>query len=184
MTLGSGSAYAYLYFEGDSQTLGGNGTVVFSGSGPYDSLGLPSGTLTIGSGITVQGQTGYVGYSPEIGGSFSSIAVVNQGTIQASVSGGTITVEGGSIQNTGTLDAANGGTLDAYSSSFTTTGTIEADAGSTISIGGTIDNTRQRLRAHRRWHGCHHRNRRWRNGQRGGWNEPESGEQPARRRNA
>ena len=82
-----------------------------------------------------------MGYSPETGGSYSNIAVVNQGTIQASVSGGTITVEDASIQNTGTLDAANGGTLDVYSSSFTTTGTIEADAGSTISIGGTIDNT-------------------------------------------
>ena len=142
LTLGNGSAYGGLYFESDaSQTLGGSGTVVFSGSGPDDSLSLPSGTLTIAAGITVQGQNGYVGYSPETGGSYSNIAVVNQGTIQASVSGGTITVEADSVQNSGTLDAANGGTLDVYSSSFTTTGTIEADAGSTISIGGTIDNT-------------------------------------------
>jgi hypothetical protein len=35
----------------------GTGTVVFSGGGlPYDSLGLSSGTLTIGPGITVRGQ--------------------------------------------------------------------------------------------------------------------------------
>jgi hypothetical protein len=115
--------------------------VVFSGTSSVDSVGTSSGTLTIGAGITVQGQTGYVGSSPETGGSFSSIAVVNQGTIQASASGGTINVEAASIQNTGALDAANGGTLSAYSLSFTTTGTIEADAGSTISIGGTIDNT-------------------------------------------
>ena len=53
---------------------------------------MSSGTLTIGSGITVQGQNGYVGYSPETGGSPSNITVVNQGTIQADASGGTIYV--------------------------------------------------------------------------------------------
>ena len=58
-------------------------------------------TLTIGSAITVRGHSGYVGYSPEIGGSLSNIAVVNEGTIEADVSGGTITVYGTGNQNVG-----------------------------------------------------------------------------------
>ena len=45
------------------------------------------------AGITVQGQNGYVGYDPHFGGS-PARTVVNQGTIQADASGGTITVYG------------------------------------------------------------------------------------------
>ena len=142
LTLGNGSSYGSLNFIIDtSQTLSGSGTVLFSGTNPDDSLALSSGTLTIGSGITVQGQNGYVGYSPAIGGSPSSITVVNQGTVQADVSGGTITFEAGNIENTGTLSAANGGTLSVNGSSFTNTGAVDANTGSTISIGGTIDNS-------------------------------------------
>ncbi len=141
LTLGNSSTYGSLYFASATNTLGGSGTVDFSGPGPYNAVGLASGTLTIGPGITVQGQTGYVGYSPGIGGSPSSITVVNQGTIQANVSGGTITVQDASTPNTGTLQATNGGTLSLQSSSFTPGGVIEADTGSTITIGGTIDNT-------------------------------------------
>ena len=95
LTLGSSGSDGVLYFEsGTDQTLGGSGTVVFSGNTSTDSLGLSSGTLTIAAGVTVQGQNGYVGYSPVIGTSPSSITVVNQGTIQADASGGTITVYG------------------------------------------------------------------------------------------
>ena len=142
LTLGNSSLYGVLYFEsGASQTLDGSGTVIFSGTNPDDSLALSSGTLTIGSGITVQGQNGYLGLSPVVGGSASSITVVNQGTIQANVSGGTIYVEDASTTNTGTLDATNGGMLWLQSSNFTPSGVIEADAGSTITIGGIIDNT-------------------------------------------
>ena len=69
-TLGGsgGSNWGFLNFNG-SQTLGGTGTVTFNGPGPYNALGLSSGTLTIGPGITVRGQSGYLGYSPDIGGS-------------------------------------------------------------------------------------------------------------------
>jgi len=92
LTLGDGSSYGVLYFESEtSQTLGGSGTVVFSGTSSDDSLAPYIGTLTIGAGITVQGLNGYVGYSPEIGGSPGNVTVVNQGTIQADVSGGTST---------------------------------------------------------------------------------------------
>ena len=89
--------YGGIRFLG-SQTLSGNGTVVF-GTDSYNGYGmngrkalwLANGgtTLTIGSGITVRGQNGYIGaytsapfYSP------ANVAVINLGTISADVSGG------------------------------------------------------------------------------------------------
>ena len=47
-----------------TQTLGGSGTVVFGHVRPRNALMVASAgtTLTIGAGITVQGQNGYVGY--------------------------------------------------------------------------------------------------------------------------
>src|SRR5437588_3977712 len=64
--------------------------VLFRSAHIYNTLGLSTDgtTLTIGSGITVRGQNGYVGYSPYLGGT-TNVAVVNQGTIQADVSAGT-----------------------------------------------------------------------------------------------
>jgi hypothetical protein len=64
--------------------------------------------LTIGSDITVQGQSGYVGYDPSLGGS-ANVAVVNQGTIDSD-GGGTITVngQGGVFTNSGTVNASLG----------------------------------------------------------------------------
>ena len=135
-TLGGSSTFGYLEFSG-SQTLGGTGTVVFSGTGPYNALGVASGTLTIGPGITVRGQSGYVGYSPEIGG---SPTVDNQGTIQADVSGGTITVNGTGDQNTGTLKALDGGTLSLQGSNWDDSGVNYADATSAFSIGASFSN--------------------------------------------
>ena len=140
LTLGSGSYYGYLYFNGGSQTLGGNGTVDLAGSSYDDSLGVYNGTLTIGSGITVEGQDGYVGYSPAVGGTPASITVVNQGTIQAGVSGGTIYVYGTNDQNSGTLEAANGGSLVVEGSGFVPGGAIEAGAGSTLTISASVAN--------------------------------------------
>ena len=65
--------------------------------------------LTIGPGVVVRGQSGTVGYSPVWGGP-SNVAVVNQGTIQADVAGGTIAVNGTGWSNaaTGTMRAQRG----------------------------------------------------------------------------
>ena len=142
LTLGSGGNYGVLYFVSQgNQTLGGSGTVIFSGTNSNNTLGTYNGSLTIGSGITVQGQSGFVGYSPVFGSGTGGVTVTNQGTIQANVSGGTIYVEDVSTPNTGTLQATDGGTLSLQSSTFTPGGVIESNAGSTITIGGTIDNT-------------------------------------------
>src|SRR5207249_877019 len=81
-----------------SQTLSGNGTVVF-GNATYtplattyfiDALRLRDGgtTLTIGPGITVRGQNGTIGNL--YWGGPPNVSIVNQGTISADVADGTI----------------------------------------------------------------------------------------------
>ncbi len=54
-----------LNFVG-AQTLGGTGSIVFGGSGNQINTAASngnSGTLTIGSGITIQGKNGTIGYN-------------------------------------------------------------------------------------------------------------------------
>ena len=109
-----------------------------SGSG-YGALALPSGTLTLGTGITVEGGDGYLGYSPEIGGSTSNITVVNQGTIQANASGGTITIDasGAAFQNFGTVNASAGAiNISTGSYGIVNSGTLAAGPTGTLSITG------------------------------------------------
>src|SRR6185295_4797316 len=78
----AGSTSGQLFFQG-TQTLSGTGTVVFGGSGnnviyAQGNNGASPATLTIGSGINIQGGVGSIrGYY--ISGSNDSI--VNQGTI-------------------------------------------------------------------------------------------------------
>ena len=77
-SLTAGSANAVSFNGG--QTLGGTGTVVFGNSNSANSLleNTAGAALTIGSGITVKGQRGYLGYDPNLGGS-SNAVVVNNG---------------------------------------------------------------------------------------------------------
>jgi hypothetical protein len=103
-TLGSANAFANLNFT-NTQTLGGNGSVVFaSGAGTSQQLRVAAGaTLTVGAGITIHGGSGTVGAS--------SGTVVNNGTIAADVAGTSITVNPTSFTNAGTLKATGGGSL-------------------------------------------------------------------------
>ncbi len=99
----SGSTYGRLYFENGPRTLSGNGTVTLgtSTNNVLEAYGPNTvATLTIGSGITVQGGSGTVG------GYYGANSVVNDGTIQAGTSGGTITVEGSAAAflNSGTVE--------------------------------------------------------------------------------
>ena len=114
----SNGNYGRIYFAG-TQALNGSGTVVFG-------LGLSCGAitrngllvsdadtgLTIGPGITVRGQNGVIGYSPCYGGP-QNVVVLNQGTISADVSGGTITVNAQPFTSTGALQALAGAVLNA-----------------------------------------------------------------------
>ncbi|HLJ97780.1 MAG TPA: CARDB domain-containing protein, partial [Gemmataceae bacterium] len=112
----SGTTYSSITFQG-SQTLGGNGAVVFGGnSNMNNTLVVSGGILTVGPSVTIHGIDG------TINGTF-----VNQGTIQADGAGGLISlVNGNNWTNTGTLQALNGGTLSAQgtSSNFSAAGTL------------------------------------------------------------
>ena len=101
-----------LAFEG-SQTFGGTGTVVLGGTGSGNRINIESpgnvtGTLTVGPNVTIRGTNGTIGGQNFEGG---PSALVNNGTISADVSGGTITIVNAPVTNTGILQAQNGGTL-------------------------------------------------------------------------
>jgi hypothetical protein len=129
---------ARLSFAG-SQTLGGNGTVVFADPGwayhnwcnppnaPY--VQASSGTLTIGAGVTIRGQRGYVGDA--------GLPLINQGTI-SSDGGQTITVRGNSVTNLGTI-FAGGGSGVSLGGSWDNSGMLVTTNG-TLSLGGSWTN--------------------------------------------
>ncbi len=131
----SGSVYGDLYFENGPQTLSGNGTVTLgtSTNNYLEAYGPnTAATLTIGSGITVEGGSGTVG------GYYSADSVVNDGTIN-SASGQTLTIDGSNWVNNGTI-TANGATVN-LGGSFTTAalGSFSA-SGSTVNLTGTLNN--------------------------------------------
>ncbi len=103
--------YGYLSFSG-SQTLSGSGVVVF-GRGGCNAVRVSTGgtTLTIGSNITVRGQSGQIGFAPSCIGGPQNVAVSNQGAILADVAGGTITIRAQPFSNSGTTNQLNGGIL-------------------------------------------------------------------------
>ena len=107
-------------------TLSGTGTYTMTGRQRTRIFGdAGSDTLTNGSGHTIQG-FGQIGVN--------SLQVTNAGTIDANVSGQTITLNTTSAvanQTTGVLQASNGGTLY-IDKSVTGTGTIRTDSGGTV----------------------------------------------------
>ncbi|MGO9915353.1 MAG: hypothetical protein ACLQIB_11655, partial [Isosphaeraceae bacterium] len=132
----SGSTYGRLNFVG-AQTLGGSGTVLFGGdSNNNDRITTAvssgdSGKLTIGSGITLEGENGLIGNA--------SLPLINQGTINDDVSGGAFNIYGTNWSNTGTLEASNGGSLS-LNGTWANTGPITASGG-TVYLNGTWTNT-------------------------------------------
>ncbi len=107
-------AYGSLYFL-DTETLNGNGHIVF-GPLPPRTIGFQSfsntlstgrlgSTLTISSAITIDGKYGVIDCT-------SGANLVNQGTMDADVRGGTISIRG-PWTNNGIVEAQNGGTLSA-----------------------------------------------------------------------
>ncbi len=139
------ASFGLANFSG-TQTLGGSGTVVF-GNETYgfgfitaNALRLPTGgtTLTIGGGITVRGQNGFVGYSDYYVGP-QNVSVVNQGTISCDVSGGTIVVSAQPLSNQGLLAASNGGLLNVQDLA-TNVGQISLVGGGVMSVGGNWTN--------------------------------------------
>lgn len=149
------SSYGSISFAG-SQTLGGNGTVVFGNNCCNNALWLndPATTLTIGRGITVQGQNGVLGsFSASPWSGPANVGLLNQGAISADIRVGTVTVSAepfnnqgivlagagnvvlpaGEFQNSGTLEATNGGALQVPPSP-SIFGEVIALAGGVVSI--------------------------------------------------
>ena len=135
------SNYGAISFAG-SQTLSGDGSVVFGfNASAYNALRVANGgtTLTIGSGITVRGKTGQIGYAASPWGGPANVAVVNQGTISADVSGGTITINAQPFSNLGLMGAANGGQLNVQDL-VGNVGQVSLIAGSSLTLNGTYTN--------------------------------------------
>ncbi|MCX6922711.1 MAG: hypothetical protein NT154_05775, partial [Verrucomicrobia bacterium] len=127
-----------------SQTLSGNGTVVFGNSSYNGLVPYYSGDiLTIGPGITVRGQSGTIGDSSWWSGS-ANVGFVNLGTISPNVSGGTILCRAESLTNSGNLSASAGATLD-WEGDLQIDGaqTVVSQGGGTVRVGGSLlGNTR------------------------------------------
>jgi|GEM_PF-3055088 len=133
------NTYGRLVFE-NSQTLSGTGSVIFGISTANFIEAANNGqvaTLTIASGITVQGGNGHITWNS------GTESIINNGTITSSTAGDTITVEagpaGGSVSNSGTIQAITGGTVVLTQLSINATlGTLSAaGATSSLSISGT-----------------------------------------------
>jgi pimeloyl-ACP methyl ester carboxylesterase len=134
----SGSTYGQLDFQGGAQTLAGSGTVTF-GSNTSNALyargndgSLPV-TLTIGSGISLQGGSGTVG------GYYNNDSLVNDGNISIQ-SGQALTIQGSNWDNNGQITVA-GATVN-LGGSFTVAALSNFSAtGATVNLTGTLNNT-------------------------------------------
>ncbi|MCB1966014.1 MAG: hypothetical protein KDI64_08210, partial [Candidatus Accumulibacter sp.] len=117
------------------QTIGGTGMIVFADGNASNRLNVEAGNLVLDSGITVRGETGRIGNQSFVGG---AATLTNNGTIQADVNAGQITIAvNGLTTNNGTLAALNGGTLNLNSAVTGTTGSqILAGAGSVVAQNG------------------------------------------------
>ena len=124
-----GSTFGSINVVG-AQSLEGTGTIVFGGN-PSNAINATSsngdsGTLTIGSGITIRGSKGSVGSS--------GLPLVNQGIISADVAGGTFTLRSSVMSNSGSIEANNGSALSSVGGSLTNTGIIDGSDTSTVSL--------------------------------------------------
>lgn len=143
MLFGGGSQELPSVFIGDT-VLKGTGTLT---------LGVNNdGLLSMGGGGTLTNQSTIQGAGNISPGIFPSsggnLAIVNQGLIDANVSGQTLTLSPTSLQNAGTLQVESASTmsLNIGSSSVTNTGTFNIKAGGTMILditagSGTLTNS-------------------------------------------
>jgi hypothetical protein len=128
------NANSILAFQGDN-TISGMGSINLGATGPSNRIALDgTGTTTLGAGITIRGENGTIGNTTYVSG---TQVLVNNGTISADVSGGTIRITESAVINNNVLEARNGGTL--VLDSQVTGGTIHAaDNGIVSQTGATI----------------------------------------------
>jgi hypothetical protein len=139
---GGGYGGAYLGFNANT-TLQGGGTVTMGGNG-YNYIFENAGNVTLTNvDHTIQGY-GVIGQS---GYGYNDLSVINQATIDANVSGGTLSLNAlGAFTNSSLLEATNGGTLAIYNNIANTGANITANgAGSSVLLynavitGGTLN---------------------------------------------
>jgi hypothetical protein len=125
---------------GGNQVLGGNGTVVFGAvtDTRFNTIRASAGgsTLVIGTGVTMHGQTGNIGYSAYFGGP-GDAKIINQGTIAADVSGGTIAIFGNEFDNQGLLAMKAGGIVAPNALTNMNLGSLVVDTG-VLTLGSTF----------------------------------------------
>jgi fibronectin-binding autotransporter adhesin len=132
-----GGANSALIIDSPNVTLQGGGTVTMSNSGGGGSAIIyqaAGGETLTNVNNTIQG-SGIIG--------FNGLTVVNEATINANLSGQTLTLESmtGGLTNTAIVEASNGGTLfiDGVTVNNAGGGTITANAGSTVQLVGNTD---------------------------------------------
>ena len=135
-TINIGSS-SLLNFEG-SQTLGGNGTILFDSSG-NNRVGVDGGskTLTVANGVTIRGGSGSIGLGQLVNGSGNTI--LNQGLI-SSDSGGTISVTQSTLVNQSFAEAVGAGSVLRLDSTVNNTGGVlrSANGGVVLQNGITV----------------------------------------------
>lgn len=118
-----------------TQTLGGTGSLSFTGAGTTSQLRMSGGTtLTIGSGFTLRGSSLELGTLSSGAGARD---IVNQGTISADGAGTGLLVNSTSLTNNGVLEAVNGGLLSLRGAWSSAGGTLRVNNG-TLDLGGTF----------------------------------------------
>jgi hypothetical protein len=137
-------------------TITNNGTITLQAGGNNTYYYAPSATTLTGTGSLVLSSTNnqYTGNVDGAGGftndetiagagQIDSGAFTNNGTINANVSGQTLTLQSFSAaSNTKTMEASGGGTMLFNGSSWTNTGgTIEAETGSSVNLTGSTSIT-------------------------------------------
>lgn len=134
------ASYSQLYFGGGSQTL--NSATVDIGSATGSTIGMEyyyenPQQLTFGP-KTVIDDTGPIA---TISTNDSYNTLVNEGTIEAELAGGTLAISGGgTFSNTGSIVIANQAVLLAQVGSFSNSGKITL-SGATLNISGTFTDT-------------------------------------------
>jgi hypothetical protein len=133
----AGTTAGYIYFT-STGTLGGTGSIVFGGSTSNSLYLYGTGiTVTLSSALTIHGKSGQITLY-----SGSNDTWLNQTTIAADVSGGTISLGGAWTNSNAGFSAASGATVN-----ITGNGTITntsstltlAGAGKVQLVGGTIN---------------------------------------------
>jgi hypothetical protein len=122
-----------LFFWGGDQALSGIGTITLAGN-TYLGYSDAATNLTVGSGITINGRSGFSAYS------YSGNKVINNGTIHANVAGKTLSFDSGTtLTNNGVMKATGTSTLY-FGGPVTNESEISGADSATVQIVDTVTN--------------------------------------------